>query len=244
MIKDSKSTNYQKRGLTCTNVLGALSALPVCIVCVLFGMCGCNKTDGFGTMSGSLNFEGCIQSEDGQFSRDFHFMGLEKVNGEIFEIRLQEGGLGLEVSDGVLIQVYEPETVMEQRGTILSVHPHDPQRGIDRGLAGCGAGSDADSGSVGDGNDLVECPLIRITPYFYASCPDSLGTSLYAGGTISFSSFGLDRGDRIAGSFLLNFVDGRSGAIIGEDIEGTFSFLINEGQPFIRIIEEDSLNTN
>lgn len=119
-------------------------------------------------------------------------------------IRLQDIGGNFEGVDGVFFQL-DREYVAERRGQEIPM------------------GLPAEDGEI----------HVRGTLGFFASCPGNGRVTPDLRGTIRFSRFEPFNDGQISARVTApQVVDERTGEVIGENLEGEFSFLVQKGRPY------------
>ncbi|MBM4321889.1 MAG: hypothetical protein FJ125_18625 [Deltaproteobacteria bacterium] len=189
------------------------------------GAVGCNQLEGSGEIHGTLNLVGC-DDVTGGFSMDLDFFAIERFGERGLEVRLQNGGRGLEVSDALLLTLYDVDEVIERRGEELAVKPLDLERKGRGEYVLCAPSS----GALPRG-----CPLVRADLNLPTRCPREVTAPLLQG-MVVFTHLGTMANDRVAGSFELEAIAARSQEVIGELI-GRFNFIVRQGHPYQRFIE-------
>lgn len=78
----------------------------------------------------------------------------------------------------------------------------------------------------------IDNPKVRSSLHVLGSCPTSAQAMTAHGGTITFTEWGTNKGDRVAATFDFDLVDDRTGEAVGLGFEGSFSFDVKVGEPY------------
>ena len=203
---------------------------------------GCQQTEGQAVVrceaASPDGWPGCSDLEH-TFTFEADFFALQRFEDQ-YNIRLQRGGKGADVSNGFQIQVMSGDEIPDCRLQAIELETPDHEATSPGQFPSCrdeiGCRSPAD------------CPLVRMVAHFPKTCPAS-APSLVAGdppgdpsdppSSISFGAFGARPGDRVSGDFDVRIADGRTGETAGRCNTGDdgFSFIVKEGQPYVRFVE-------
>ena len=228
-------------------------ARALVLILIWLAASACNQTEGDAVIRCEADAEegwpGCPDLP-GVFEFQADFFALRR-DGNVVEIRLQQGGRGADVAEGFQIQVFDAEEIAD------SCLAHDiplevPEIGTltPERFPLCRADNACTSAR--------DCPLVRMALHFPRTCP-ARAAPLVAGSpddglpgdpggaeepgsgrsTIRFISFGTGAEGRVTGSFSVGVVDGRTQAPAGrcETMGEGFTFLVKEGQPYVRFVE-------
>ena len=75
-------------------------------------------------------------------------------------------------------------------------------------------------------------PQVRASLHLLGSCPDTSQATTAANGYIEFTTFGVERDDRVAAELEFDLHDERTGEVVGLGFEGSFDFTVKVGQPY------------
>jgi hypothetical protein len=168
---------------------------------------GCTHND-TGTLHGDfLVVHDCRDGIDVLFQpyeMDGNFFSLQHL-GNIAFIRMQPGGQPLHRSDALVIQVSDPQFIKQRIGQRI----------------------------------YLDNPLVRATLHVMDSCPNTT-QSMTADedpgdnevGHITFSKFGIGKGDEVAAVLVFDLRDERTGEMVGLGFEASFEFTVKVGQPY------------
>ncbi len=214
--------------------------LRICLVSVVVAP-GCQQTEGQAVVRCEAEGEGWPGC--GELARNFKFeadfFSLQRFEDQ-YSIRLQQGGKGADVSDGFQIQVMSGSEIPDCRLQAIALEAPDLEETTPARFPSCREDFACRS--------PADCPLIRMVAHFPRSCPSS-APALVAGddagapgdppSSFSFIAFGARPGDTVSGKFDVRIANGRTGETAGRCFtqdEG-FSFVVKEGQPYVRFAE-------
>jgi len=173
-------------------------------------------------MAGRLDLPGCTGLGD-TFAMSFDFFSVEPFAGGGLVIRLQQGGRGLETSEGLMFTLLDFEKLRRRRGEALPVTPLDPAAAAAGELLACATvPSERPAG----------CPLLRAALNLPEHCPPE-ATAPALGGVLVFAHLGTGKNDRVAGHFELTVSDPHGSEEWGE-LTGEFDFFVQQGHPYRR----------
>lgn len=212
---------------------------------VAFGLAasvGCQQTEGQAVVrceaTAPAGWPGCSELKR-SFEFEADFFALQRFDDQ-YSIRLQRGGKGADISNGFQIQVMSGEEIPDCRLQAIELEAPD----LDGTTPGQFPSCRQDVGC----RSPATCPLVRMVVHFPATCPtgapalvagDDRGAPSDPPSSISFIAFGARPGDTISGAFDVRVANGRTGETAGRcatDEEG-FSFVVKEGQPYVRFVE-------
>lgn len=186
------------------------------------GGVGCDQSEGSGELWGTLRWPEC-EGFDGDVEMALDFFALEPFGPNSGILRLQQGGRGAELGDGLLFAIYDLDAAQRARGTEIAVTPVDPARSEAGDYLACES-PEADQPSW--------CPLLRAELNFPSRCPRDATTPALQG-TLVFTYLGLQDNEQTAGRFDLTVIDRHSGEQLG-DLHGRFDFAVRRGHPYRR----------
>ena len=196
--------------------------LLLLLLALLLARPGCSQMEGSGRIWGELDWPAC-EEMDGPFDMALDFFAIEPFGKREAMVRLQQGGRGPEVSEGMVLSIYDLEEVDRKRGEKLPVMALDLERSALGEYLSCSL--DAQSWPS-------HCPLVRAELNLPRRCPRSATSPALVGEAV-FTYLGLGINERVAGGFDLEAVDRRDGARLGE-LHGHFDFVVRRGHPYQR----------
>ena len=138
------------------------------------------------------------------YEMDGDFFSVQNL-GEVTFIRMQPGGQPLHRSDALAIQVSDPQFIKNRLGQRI----------------------------------FLDNPKVRATLHVMGSCPNSTqamsaddGSASKKYGHITFTEFGIQKGDKISAQLVFDLRDDRSGELVGLDFEANFEFTVKVGKPY------------
>ena len=173
------------------------------------------------------------------FDFEADFFALQRSE-DLYDIRLQQGGKGVEIAEGFQIQVMSAVEARECRLQAIDLEAPTASAASPGTYPACRSGLGCLSPS--------ECPLVRVVAHFPRTCPpgapalvggDAPGGSEGSTSHISFVALGGRPGDTVSGSFDMRVANGRTGETAGRcsTLDDGFSFVVKEGQPYVRFVD-------
>lgn len=184
---------------------------------VSLALAACGQEAGQGDVTGFLTVPGCLTAPEGAETCS----GGEGDAPDVCEsFDLDPGFFTLNVMDGQAVLRMQNNGEDFARGDALILHLVDVTR---------------IRGRLGEPLAVGPEEAIRGALVLFETCPEA-NENMELRGTVTFESFGVAKGDRVAGTLDELLVrDGRTGALRGR-LHGDFDFTVRRGPPYRRFV--------